>query len=384
MTNKYDVIVIGAGSIGIPTALNLAKNKLKVLVLDGEGGPGQENNKKAIGGIRATHSDYGKISVCLRSIEILKNWQEEMGDDIGWMSNGYSYPAYTEKDAKILQDLMKVQLSFGLNIKWVSPQEYNELVPGITMDGLLGSTYSPEDGSCSPLLTGSAYYFHALKEGVEFRFAQRVTDLKIEQGKIISVSTDTDTYSAGTVVNAAGNHARDIGLLAGLDVPVFPDNHEAGITEPVANFFGPMVVDMRKAPGSANFYFYQNHEGQVVFCITPDPPILGIDNRSTSEFLPLCSKRMLEIYPRLRNLKVRRTWRGQYPMTPDGFPIVGRSEAVSNLINAVGMCGQGFMLGPGMGELVTRMVLETTTESDLHVLQSFDPKRSFSGQEAFK
>ncbi|HRY84826.1 MAG TPA: FAD-binding oxidoreductase, partial [Candidatus Cloacimonadota bacterium] len=256
--------------------------------------------------------------------------------------------------------------------------------PGITMEGLVGSTFSPEDGSCSPLLMGSAYYFHALRAGVEFRFSQKVTDLRIEHGKIVSVVTDKDSYSAATVINAAGNFARDIGLMADLDLPVYPDNHEAGISEPVARFFGPMVVDMRRAPGSANFYFYQNHEGQVVFCITPDPPILGIDNRSTSEFLPLCAKRMLEIYPRLRNLKVRRTWRGQYPMTPDGFPIVGKSSTVSNLINAVGMCGQGFMLGPGMGELLTRMTLGTTTESDQRVLQSFDPNRSFSGQEAFK
>ncbi len=384
MAEKYDVIVIGGGSIGLPAALNLAKQKLKVLVLEREGGPGQENNKKAIGGIRATHSDYGKITVCLRSIEIMKNWQEEMGDDIGWMSNGYSYPAYNAKDAKTLQDLMQIQLSYGLNIKWVSPEEYNELVPGITMEGLVGSTFSPEDGSCSPLLMGSAYYFHALRAGVEFRFSQKVTDLRIEHGKIVSVVTDKDSYSAATVINAAGNFARDIGLMADLDLPVYPDNHEAGISEPVARFFGPMVVDMRRAPGSANFYFYQNHEGQVVFCITPDPPILGIDNRSTSEFLPLCAKRMLEIYPRLRNLKVRRTWRGQYPMTPDGFPIVGKSSTVSNLINAVGMCGQGFMLGPGMGELLTRMTLGTTTESDQRVLQSFDPNRSFSGQEAFK
>ena len=384
MAEKYDVIVIGGGSIGLPAALNLAKQKLKVLVLEREGGPGQENNKKAIGGIRATHSDYGKITVCLRSIEIMKNWQEEMGDDIGWMSNGYSYPAYNAKDAKTLQDLMQIQLSYGLNIKWVSPEEYNELVPGITMEGLVGSTFSPEDGSCSPLLMGSAYYFHALRAGVEFRFSQKVTDLRIEHGKIVSVVTDKDSYSAATVINAAGNFARDIGLMADLDLPVYPDNHEAGISEPVARFFGPMVVDMRRATGSANFYFYQNHEGQVVFCITPDPPILGIDNRSTSEFLPLCAKRMLEIYPRLRNLKVRRTWRGQYPMTPDGFPIVGKSSTVSNLINAVGMCGQGFMLGPGMGELLTRMTLGTTTESDQRVLQSFDPNRSFSGQEAFK
>ena len=382
MSKSYDIVIIGAGSIGVPAALELASKGLKVLVLEAESAPGQGNNKKAIGGVRATHSDFGKMSVCLRSIQILSGWKEQYGEDIGWMSNGYSYPAYTEADEKILKDLMRVQLGFGLHIRWVSPQEYNELVPGINMDGLRGSTYSAEDGSCSSLLTGSAYYFHALRAGVDFRFGVKVLGFEMSGDRIAKVRTDKDSYTAGTVINAAGNHAREIGAMAGLDLPVHPDNHEAGITEPVAPFMGPMVVDMRKRPGSANFYFYQNHEGQVVFCITPDPPVLGIDNRSTSKFLPLCSKRMLEVYPRLRHLKVRRTWRGQYPMTPDGFPIVGRVGV--NLVNAVGMCGQGFMLGPGLAELLARICLDELTPEDLRELESFDPDRDFSGMEAFK
>jgi len=382
MDKIYDVIIIGAGSIGVPTALNLALRKQKVLVIDGESAPGQQNNKKAIGGVRATHSDYGKINVCKRSIEIMKTWKETWGDDIGWMSNGYSYPAYTEEDEKTLKDLMKVQHSYGLNITWVSPEEYNELVPGINKEGLRGSTYSPEDGSCSPLLLGSAYYFHSLEAKVQYRFREKVIGFDMSQSKIKKVITDKGTYSTGMVINAAGNYGKEIAAMAGLNLPVQPDNHEAGITEPVARFMGPMVVDMRIRPGSENFYFYQNNEGQIVFCITPKPPITGIDNRSTSVFLPMCTKRMLEVYPRLHSLRVRRTWRGQYPMTPDGFPIVGKSG--DSLINAIGMCGQGFMLGPGLGELITRICLDELTESDLHILQSFNPERDFSGMEAFK
>ncbi|HNX03443.1 MAG TPA: FAD-dependent oxidoreductase [Candidatus Cloacimonas sp.] len=384
MNKIYDVIVIGAGSIGLPTAYNLAKAGRKVLVIEPEHSPGQGNNKKAIGGVRATHSDLGKINVCLRSIEILKNWQEETGDDIGWLSNGYSYPAYNEKDALALQDLMQIQLSFGLNIQWLSPDEYSEIVPGILKEGLQGSTFSPEDGSCSPLLVSASYFEHCQKAGVDFHFQERVTGFDIKNYNINQVITDKGIYSSAKVVNAAGGYARDIGQLANIDLPVFPENHEAGITEPVERFFGPMVIDMRLAPGSANFYFYQNSEGQIVFCITPDPPVAGINMRSTSVFLPMCSKRMLTIYPRLRNLKVRRTWRGQYPMTPDGFPVVGIMEQAENLVNAVGMCGQGFMLGPGMGELVTRICLENITDKDRKILESFDTYRQFTNQEAFK
>ncbi len=384
MAEIFDVVVIGAGSVGVPTAISLAEKGLKTLVIERKPSPGQQNNKKAIGGIRATHSDYGKIQISLRSIEIFSSWKEKYGHDIDWLSNGYSYPAYSEADEKKLKDLLKIQKSFGLNIDWLSPEEYNELVPGINMDGLRGSTYSPEDGSASPLLAMSAYYFRAKDLGVEFRFNETVTGFDRTDGHITGVTTDKGSYACGWVVNASGNGARQIGELLDIDIPVKPDTHEAAITEPVKRFFGPMVVDMRPAGDSLNYYFYQSKEGQVIFCITPDPPIYDIDQDSTSVFLPQVAPRMLDLYPRLGNLKIRRTWRGQYPMTPDGFPIVGIVDDYDNYVHNVGMCGQGFMLGPGMGELVARIVAGEVSEDDRKILKSFDPYRSFEGEEKFK
>jgi sarcosine oxidase subunit beta len=172
--------------------------------------------------------------------------------------------------------------------------------------------------------------------------------------------------------------------MAGIDIPVKPDSHEAGISEPVKPFMGPMVVDMREESGSKNFYFYQNTEGQVVFCLTPDPPIWGVDTRATSIFLPMIARRLIKIMPMLANLKVRRTWRGQYPMTPDGFPIVGKMKELDNLYKAVGMCGQGFMLGPGMAELLYRLITGEHNIDDPEILENFDPYREFKEQEIFK
>ncbi|MBT3756101.1 MAG: FAD-binding oxidoreductase, partial [Candidatus Cloacimonetes bacterium] len=314
---NYDVIIIGAGSVGVPTALALSEKKLKVLVIDSKRSAGQDNNKKAIGGIRATHSDFGKIKVSQRSIEIFSGWKEKHDDDIGWISNGYSFPAYNIEDEKKLKDLMNIQHSFGLNIEWISPQEYEELVPGINTEGLRGSTYSPDDGSASPLLALNAFYFKSLEFGAEYKFNENVINIELTDNKISQIITDKGKYSAGTIINASGNNAKEIGEMIGIDLPVIPDSHEGAITEPVERFFEPMVVDMRPTEGSANYYFYQNNEGQVIFCITPSPSIIGTDSDSTSDFLPQVAKRMVDLYPRLANLKVRRTWRGQYPMSPD-------------------------------------------------------------------
>ncbi|MCL1827810.1 MAG: FAD-dependent oxidoreductase, partial [Candidatus Cloacimonetes bacterium] len=382
-TTQYNVIVIGAGSVGVPTTMALAQNQKKTLCLESLHSPGQGNNKKAIGGVRATHSDFGKINICQRSIDIFSSWKKLYGKDIGWMSNGYSYPAYDEETERKLLGLMKIQKEFGLNISWISPDEYANLVPGISMEGLRGSTYSPDDGSCSPLLACNEFYFKSLEYGAQYRFSENVVKIKYENN-LFTIYTDKGKYNCEYLVNASGNYANDISKMLNIKTNVTPDCHEAAITDQVNRFFGPMVVDLRLEKGSQNYYFYQNFEGQVVFCITPDPIILGTDNYSTSQFLPQCSSRMVKLYPRLKNLKIRRSWRGQYPMTPDGFPIIGRTKEFPNFIQAIGMCGQGFMLGPGVGELIDRIISDSLSADDKKILISFDPYRTFSGSEAFK
>ena len=103
----YDVIIIGAGSVGTPTALYLAEAGVSTLVIDRCASVGQGASKAAIGGIRATHSDAAKIRTCLKSIEIFSQWNEKRGDDIEWYQGGYSFVAYTSREEKILKDLLK-------------------------------------------------------------------------------------------------------------------------------------------------------------------------------------------------------------------------------------------------------------------------------------
>jgi sarcosine oxidase subunit beta len=88
--------------------------------------------------------------------------------------------------------------------------------------------------------------------------------------------------------------------------------------------------------------------------------------------------------PRLKNIKIRRTWRGLYPMTPDGSPIVGNVKDLKGYINAAGMCGQGFMLGPGLGELISRLINNKLTSSDKEILEEMTLYRDFSAVEKLK
>ena len=354
----YDVIVIGCGSVGNPTAYQLAKAGLKVLVIDRRSAAGQGDNKTAIGGVRATHSDPGKISIGLESIRIFSTWKEEYGFDIEWKPGGYCFPVYDENIESTLKGLLAYQKEYGLNINWVSPEEIKEIIPGINPDGLLGGTYSPEDGQVSSILTPIAFQREAVRCGAEHHFNERVIGYLRRGDRIIGVKTDLDAYASNWVVLAAGADAAEHAALLGIDIPVTPNSHEAGISAPIEHFLAPLIVDLRPGPEgkTTNFYFGQNKEGQIIFCYTPKDLFIGTNRESQSEFLPVLAGRMISLIPKFKNLLIRRIWRGCYPMTPDGVPIIDYAPGLEGIILAIGMCGQGLMLGPGVGRNITSMI----------------------------
>jgi len=377
---NYDVIIVGAGSVGLPAALFLAREKVKVLVIDELASPGQGQNKAAIGGVRATHSDPAKIQACQMSLDVFGRWKEEYGDDIHFRRGGYCFPAYDEEHERGLKDLLGIQKKCGLNIDWLSAEEIVSLVPGISRKDLRGGTFSPEDASVSPILSAQAFYRRAAAAGASFKFSERVIGIERAGGDGIRVRTSRDTYSAEKVINAAGARARDVGRLMGVDLPVSPDSHEAGVTEPVKPFIGPMVVDVRCFTGSTSFYFYQEEQGHIIFCLTPDPIIPGENRNSSSTFLPLAARRLIELFPRLRNIRVRRAWRGLYPMTPDGVPIVDKLDGGNGFYVTAGFCGQGLMLGPGIALNLVSLITSGKPLLPEDVFRSLSLNRDYSCQ----
>ena len=388
MAGSYDVIVVGAGSVGNPTACFLAQAGLSVLVLERRAASGQGDNKAAIGGVRATHSDPAKIQTCLESLRIFSTWKEEYGFDMGWKTGGYCFPVYTANIEKVMKEMLATQKAFGLDIDWAGPDRIAELVPGIERDGLLGGTYSPGDGQVSPLLAPVGFEREARANGAEYRFGERVTGYATAGGRVTEVITDRGRYACGQVVLAAGADAAEHGDPLGIEIPVLPDTHEAGISAPVARFLEPLVVDLRPGPDgkTANFYFGQNAEGQIIFCYTPRDLFVGTNRESRSEFLPILAQRMISLVPRLSNLLIRRVWCGCYPMTPDGIPIIDRVAGIDGLILAVGMCGQGFMMGPGVARNITAMIVggEPLLPPEVHATFRFDRDFRAAATEALK
>jgi sarcosine oxidase subunit beta len=377
--SDYDVIIIGAGSVGTPTAYFLAKEGEKVLVIDRHSSSGQGQNKSAIGGTRATHSDPAKIKICKQALEVFSGWQEETGDYIGWKKGGYSFPVYRENEEGILKGILPIQKEHGLNIDWHDAERIKEIIPGVNPEGLIGGTFSPDDGQVSPLLATESFAKQAIKLGATFNFGEEVTKLETGDNRVTAVKTDKGSYTSEQVLIAAGGRATQVCKMAGLDIPVNPDSHEAGISAPVKHFLDPLIVDLR--PGAdgktANFYFGQNSEGRIIFCYTPKDIFPGENREPLSEFMPVIARRLVDLIPRFKNLLIRRVWRGLYPMTPDGIPVMDKAPGYENLHLGVGMCGQGFMMGPGIAKNLTNMMLKGEPRIEKEVAESLRADRNF-------
>jgi sarcosine oxidase subunit beta len=375
----YDVIIIGAGSVGVPTAMALGEKGYKVVVIDKNPDVGQGMNSKAIGGIRATHSIEAKVITCLESIKIFSSWKDKFGDDIGWVKGGYCFPVYSNRDEEILKKNLLMQKRLKLNISWLESEAFSNLIPGIEKKQLLGGTYSPEDGRCLPQLSIKAFYKYALSRDVEFKFKENVIKINNSKNRVDSVKTNKGNYKSDWVINATGPFASKIGDLINIDLPVYSDPHEAGKTHTINKLFNPLVVDLRSTVKSRIFYLYQNRDNEIIFTITPYNK-QKISYSTMEKF----EERISMLLPFIKQIKIKTMWKGVYPMTPDGIPIIGEIEKLKGLINAIGMGGQGVMLGPGIGELIFRIISNKLSETDKKTLKTYSLYRNFMENEYLK
>jgi sarcosine oxidase subunit beta len=93
--------------------------------------------------------------------------------------------------------------------------------------------------------------------------------------------------------------------------------------------------------------------------------------------MPIIARRLVDLIPRLKNLLIRRLWRGTYPMTPDGIAVVGDVPTVKGLYLGVGMCGQGFMMGPGVGANLAKLISKGKPKMDDGVFKMLSCERNY-------
>jgi len=378
MSNTSDAIIIGGGIVGAATGYYLAKAGLTVALFEREF-LGSGSTGRCIGGVRQQFTSPGSIRLMMESVRHYRDMEQELGADVHWHAGGYLFLAHDEANQQAFLANIAVQQAAGLkDVRWVNAAEAKRIVPDLDTAGLLGGAYCSSDGQAYPFAVVNGYAGRIKQLGGRVATFSEVVAILQEGGRVkgIRVGGGHEHYS-NIVINCAGPWAKDVGRLAGIEVPVEPERHEALITEGVEHMNMPMLVDYRADGG----YFQQyKHNGQFIGCYTPDPLVPGLSCDSSFEFLTQMPRRMLKLVPALAEVKVIRQWAGSYEMTPDGNPIVDRTE-LDGFFVVAGMCGHGFMLGPAVGRAAADFV--RTGDRDPNIAE-FGLRRAFGSREAMK
>jgi sarcosine oxidase subunit beta len=377
MGSKHaDVIVIGGGIIGLSAAHHLSRRKARVLVLEKQY-PAAGSTGRCIGGIRVQFSTPASIRLMQESMAQFKTMAEEFGFSVEFQQGGYLFLAHSQEKLDAFIKVSAIQKSLGVEVRVMTAEACCQLVPGLNGDGLVGGVFGPEDGQAYPFKVLKGYMEGMRKNGSEIRLYTAVTGFIKQGDRIIGVVTEKgETLYADVVLNAAGPYAAGIGRMAGLDIKVVPERHEAFITDRLPPLFDPMLVDYR--PDGC--YFQQMATGQVIGCYTPVPNVPGNDQSSTIEFMGEMARRSVRLMPDLAKARVIRHWAGSYENTPDLSPIIDKTP-VKGFYVACGMSGHGFMFGPAVGKFVSQIILD---DSYPYEWSEFKLDRDYSRLELMK
>ncbi|MGD9910362.1 MAG: NAD(P)/FAD-dependent oxidoreductase [Candidatus Izemoplasmatales bacterium] len=367
---KSKVVIIGAGISGCSIAYHLAKTGVKdILVLDSSyltsGATG-----RCGAGIRQQWATEANCILAKKSMEFFSTAKEELeyDGDIEFKQEGYLILATTKEEDQQFTKNVEMQNRLGIPAKKLSVKEALEIVPYLNPDSFISATFCHTDGHLNPFKMTEAFYLAAKRLGVIFHFFEEVTSITTESNKIVGVQTNKSYYEANIVVNAAGGFAHEIGLMVGVDIPVYSENHEILVTEPIEKMQGPMVMSFSK-----NLYCQQVPHGSFLMGRTTPHQLHDHNISSSWSFLDEMSKTICDIAPIIGELRVIRQWGGSYNNSPDKQPIISKVKEVDGFFTACGFSGHGFMFSPMTGRLMKELILnqETTVDKALYDLERF-------------
>src|SRR6059036_655227 len=168
----------------------------------------------------------------MSSVELYRELGDEVGLETGWREVGSLRLASSAERMEELARQAGWAKTFGLPLELISPAEAQELFPPLATDGVLGAAYLPTDGYIDPSQLTFALAEGARRRGAEVSTSTRATGIRVERTRVQAVETDKGEIETEIVVNAGGMYARDIGRLAGVEVPVVPMAHEYLVLEP--------------------------------------------------------------------------------------------------------------------------------------------------------
>lgn len=382
LPQQAQIVVVGGGIIGCSTAYHLARDhKAGVLLLE-QGKLTSGSTWHAAGLVGQLRSSASITQVLKYSVDLYKRLDAETGLETGWRMTGCLRLACNQDRWIEYRRLATTARSFGMEMHLLSPDEVKAMWPLMRVDDLVGATFLPTDGQASPSDITQSLAKGARMHGVRIVEGVRVTGFVMEGSRITHVETTQGRIACDKVVNCAGQWARQVGAMAGVNVPLQPVKHQYIITEAIEGITSntPTVRDPDRRT-----YFKEEVGGLALGGYEPDPIAWTTGDVPNDFQFQLFEDdwdhfeqhlvNSIHRIPALERTGVKQMINGPESFTPDGNFILGAAPECANMYVGAGFNAFGIASGGGAGWVLAEWAMKGEAPLDLW---SVDIRR-FSG-----
>jgi 4-methylaminobutanoate oxidase (formaldehyde-forming) len=373
-------VIIGGGIIGCSTAYHLATLGWRDVAL-------LERNKLTSGstwhaaGLVGQLRTSANITQLLKySVELYGRLESETGLATGWKRNGGLRLACNKERMTEIERQATTAHSFGLEMHLLSPAEAKKLWPIMDVSDVIGAAFLPTDGQANPADIAQSLAKGARAGGVSIIEDVAVTGIRVSSGRVSGVETTRGFIAAEIVVNCAGQWARQVGQMAGVNVPLSSVQHQYLVTEPIAG----VTRELPTLRDPDRLIYFKEEVGGLVMGGYEHDPIPWVQSGAPAgttdglpddfafqllkddwdHFEPLMNQALARV-PALSTAGVKRLINGPESFTPDGNFILGEAPELGGYFVGAGFNAFGIASGGGAGRALAEWIVGGEAPMDL-------------------
>jgi len=357
-----DAVVVGGGTIGAWTAWFLKRAGLRDVLLVERDTLGQGASARAAGMVRAQGGTEAAVRLGMFSRDFYAGQHDLLGIDSGFVAQGYFMPCFSEAEVAQAHARIAMQQGLGLDVRWVTSDEVDEMNPAMAPGQTLGASYAAGDGYLDPPRNVLAYTAALFTAGVHVCERTAFTGLLTDGGRVRGVCTSAGDVATSLVVLTGGPSLAAVGEAAGVRIPAGGARHQVVVTEAHPDFAAdrlPMVFDV------ASGIYWRPCEGGVLWGMSnpEEPP--GEATEFDASYFEVMRARMATLLPTTGKVGLRKTWAATIDFTPDHLPILGPAIGVDGPVEGTVVAaagGHGMMWGPGVAKAAADLAVSGTTD----------------------
>ena len=231
LPSSAKIVIVGGGIVGCSVAYHLGKMGLTDVLLLERGKLTSGSTWHAAGLVGQLRTSANITQLLGYSVALYDRLEKETGLATGWKRNGGLRLACNQERWTEVKRQATTATSFGLEMHLLTPKEAQELWPLMQVDDVVGAAFLPTDGQASPSDITMSLAKGARMGGVTIAEGVKVTGIEVEDGRVRAVVTDQGRIACDKLVICAGQWSRELGRMAGVNIPLVSVQHQYLITE---------------------------------------------------------------------------------------------------------------------------------------------------------